>query len=202
MTREVSRRIGLFGGSFDPVHDAHVALAHIALEHLKLDELRWIPAGRPWQKHGPQASPEDRAAMVQLAIADEPRFVLERCELDREGPSYTLDTVVELQAREPGAEWFLVIGQDQYANLPSWHGWQELVARVVLAVANRAGDAPQAGSALRAEPHRMVELPLPATPLSSTALRDALAGDREIAGMVPKAVARYIADHHLYPRTH
>lgn len=86
-------RIGLFGGSFDPVHNAHLALAHAALRDAALDEVRWIPAGQPWQKTRQLAAAAHREAMVALAIEGEPRFVLDRIELQRAGPSYTLDTV-------------------------------------------------------------------------------------------------------------
>ena len=96
------KRVGLFGGSFDPVHNAHVALATTALAQLGLDELRWIPAGQPWQKARRLAAAADREAMVRLAIAGEPRFVLDRVELRRSGPTFTLDTVRELVAAEPG----------------------------------------------------------------------------------------------------
>jgi len=196
------KRIGLFGGSFDPVHDAHLALARLALDQLQLDLLYWIPVGTPWQKARSLSPAEDRAAMVERAIDGEPRFVLERCEIERGGPSYTLETVCDLQAREPGARWFLIIGQDQYANLPSWHGWRELLQRVTLAVAGRMGEEPQAGAALAAVPHRLLRLPLPPLMISSTALRAAIDAGEGIGAMVPAAVARYIDEHHLYTRTH
>ena len=190
-------RIGLFGGTFDPVHDAHVALARAALEQLALDRVLWIPAGEPWQKAGarPLTAGAHRAAMVELAIAGEPRFALERCELERAGPSYTLDTVRELQARAPGNDWFLVLGQDQYAHLDGWHGWRELLGLVTLAVAARDGVPPRPGAAVAAVPHRMLAIALPPMAHSSTALR-APAAPR--ASMVPPAVARYIDRHHLY----
>ena len=105
------RRIGLFGGSFDPVHTAHVALARLALSEMQLDEVRWVPAGQPWQKTRQLASPQHREAMVRLAIEGEPRIVLDRCELTRRGPSFTLDTVRELQAAEPGNDAFKAIYQ-------------------------------------------------------------------------------------------
>jgi nicotinate-nucleotide adenylyltransferase len=195
------QRIGLFGGTFDPVHDAHVALAHAALEQLHLDRLLWIPAGEPWQKAltRPLSAPEHRAAMVELAIAGEPRFALERCELQRPGPSYTLDTVRELQAREPGNEWFLVLGQDQYARLATWHGWRQLLGRVTLAVAARDGVAPAPSREVAAVAHRMLPLALPPMAHSSSALREP--PGTALAAMVPPAVARYIDLHHLYAAT-
>jgi nicotinate-nucleotide adenylyltransferase len=106
----VLRRIGLFGGSFDPVHNAHLALARQALDQLKLDELRWVPVGQAWQKARVLTPAAQREAMLRLAIEGEARFVLERCELQRAGPSYTLDTLRELQAATPGSDWFLLIG--------------------------------------------------------------------------------------------
>jgi nicotinate-nucleotide adenylyltransferase len=190
------KRVGLFGGSFDPVHKAHVALARVALSELGLDEVRWIPAGRPWQKARQLASPTDRAAMVKLAIADEPRFVLDRCEIDRSGASYTLDTVRELQAAQPGAEWFLIIGQDQYAVLHTWLGWQKLLARVTLAVAGRPGAAAEVHADVMQMPHRTVALPM--MDVSSTDIRQRLARGEGIDQLVPPEVARYIDRHHLY----
>ena len=131
------KRVGIFGGSFDPVHNAHLALARLALEQMSLDEVRWIPVGRPSQKTRKLSAAADREAMVRLAIAGEPRFVLDRIELRRRGVSYTLDTVRELAAAEPDTEWVLILGQDQYATLHTWRDWRELVARVTLAIANR-----------------------------------------------------------------
>jgi nicotinate-nucleotide adenylyltransferase len=195
-------RMGIFGGSFDPVHNAHVALARIALDHLQLDELRWVPAGQPWQKARRLADAQHRAAMVQLAIAGEPRFKLERCELDRADASYTLDTVRVLQSRTPHAQWFLVLGQDQYANLHTWHGWRELLDRVTLAVAARAGDEPQASAELATVPHRVTKLPMPPMPESATEVRRRLlqrgSAAQAVADMVPATVARYIDQHRLY----
>ena len=192
----MTRRIGLLGGTFDPVHNAHLALARIALDTLVLDELRWVPAGTPWQKARVITKAKHRVAMLQLALAGEPRFTLERCELERTGPSYTLDTVRELQQREPGATWFLVIGQDQYANLPTWHGWQELLPLVTLAVAARPGAAQPTDTRLQGLAHRV--LPLPAMNIAASALRQCAAGGQSITGMVPPAVARYIDQHALY----
>ena len=195
------RRIGVMGGSFDPVHVAHVALAEAAQRHLALDEVRWVPVGQAWQKARQLVSAEHRLAMVQAAIAHEPRFVLDDCEVRRGGPSYTLDTVKELQARWPGCEWFLIIGQDQYANLPTWQGCDELVSRVTLAVACRGGDEPRAPAVLEGR-HRVVRLPLPALHVSSTEIRAHLNQGQSPTSLVPhwlsEPVARYIANHQLY----
>jgi nicotinate-nucleotide adenylyltransferase len=189
-------RIGLFGGSFDPVHNAHVALAQTALDHLQLDEVRWIPAGQPWQKNRQLTPATDREAMVALAIQREPRFTLERCELQRSGASYTLDTVRELQAAQPGAQWFLIIGQDQYAGLHTWRDWQELLGLVTLAVAKRPGASAPSNPDVMQVAHREVALPM--MDISSTDIRRRIAEGRGFTGMVPDAVARYIDQHHLY----
>ena len=193
------RRVGLFGGSFDPVHSAHVALAQAALTELPLDEVRWIPAGQPWQKERSITPAVHREAMVALAIAHEPRFVLDRTELQRSGPSYTLDTVRDLARAEPGTEWVLIIGQDQYTGLHTWRDWQALLGLVVLAVANRPGPPRQPHAEVQRFAHRMV--PLPMLDISSTDIRQRVATGASISHLVPPTVARYIESHGLYRAT-
>lgn len=192
------RRIGLFGGSFDPVHNTHLALARAALQHLQLDELRWVPTGQPWHKASVPANAAHRLAMLKLATAGEPRYTVDEIELRREGPSYTIDTVRALQDAEPGHEWFLVIGQDQYERFPTWHGWQELLARLTLAVANRDGAVPEPGAELRAVPHRVDVVPLAPSALAATDIRSRLTHGLPIDTLVPPEVARYIAQNALY----
>ena len=190
------RRTGLLGGTFDPVHVAHLALARAALPALQLDQVRWIPAGQPWQKTRQVTAAHHREAMVRLAIEGEPRFVLDRIELVRSGPSFTLDTVKALAAAQPHTEWFLIIGADQYAGLHTWVDWRELLGRVTLAVANRPGPLPPVHPDVRAFPHRAV--PLPMLDISSTDVRQRVQQGADISALVPPEVARYIETHCLY----
>ena len=192
----MTRRVGVFGGTFDPVHAAHVALAEAALAELRLDEVRWIPTGQPWQKAREITGAIHRTAMVQAAIAHEPRFVLDRIEVDRSGDSFTLDTVRALAEAHPGTQWFLLIGQDQYVGLHTWRDWRTLLGLVVLAVANRPGDARQPDADVQRFPHRMV--PLPMLDISSTDIRQRVAAGADISHLVPPGVARYIETHGLY----
>ena len=192
-------RVGIFGGSFDPVHNAHVALAQSALSALQLDEVRWVPAGNPWQKARQITAAVDRVAMVQAAIAAEPRFVLDRIEVDRSGASFTLDTIRALQAALPDQHWVLLIGQDQYCGLHTWKDWQTLLSLVELAVANRPGDLDKTRTPhpdVQRFPHRMV--PLPMLDISSTDIRQRVAAGADISHLVPPGVARYIETHGLY----
>jgi nicotinate-nucleotide adenylyltransferase len=192
------RRLGLYGGSFDPPHNAHLALARLARDHLALDELRIVPAGRPWQKqHRVLASPEHRAQMVKLAVDGEPRVVVDDIELRTPGPHYTIDTLRALQSQTPG-DWFLIIGQDQYAQLHTWRDWPALLRMATIAVAARNDEQPQPGAQLAAVPHKSTVLPLPPMPLSSTELRARAARGEPLDGLVPPEVARYIDRNHLY----
>jgi nicotinate-nucleotide adenylyltransferase len=192
------RRLGVFGGSFDPVHAAHVALARVALDTLNLDALHWMPTGDAWQKTRKLTDATHRVAMLELAAQGEPRFRVDDRETRRAGATYTLDTVQELRAEHPAAQWFMVIGQDQYARLHTWHRWRELLPLVTWAVAGRAGDEPSAPPEVAALPHDMRQLPLPPMALSATDIRARIARGESIDGLVPPAVAAYIERNHLY----
>ena len=199
-----ARRIGLLGGSFDPPHLAHLALGRLAFQQLALDELRWLPAGAPWQKAGRRmASGHHRAAMLTALLQDEPGQVIDTRELARSGPTYTIDTVRELQAETPGADWFFILGQDQYGRFDTWRDWPELLQRLTLAVADRAGQVPAPPPALAAVPHRVVALPLPRHDIAASDIRGQLAAGTTVAALAPlvgAAVAGYIDQHQPSPR--
>jgi nicotinate-nucleotide adenylyltransferase len=197
--KTTTRAAGLFGGSFDPPHLAHRALAEAALAQLSLDSLVWMPARQSPHKagHAP-ASGDDRVAMLQRMTAGEPRFSIDPRELDRGGPSYTVDTLRELHAAQPGTRWWLVIGQDQYARFDTWHEWREILALAGLAVAARDGDAVRAAPGLSGIPHALRIVEMPALPHSATTVRTRAAAGLDVTALVGTPVARYIADHHLY----
>lgn len=193
------QRIGLFGGSFNPPHLAHLALARVALQQLQLDVLRWLPAGQPWQKDAAQlASAEQRLTMVRLLVGDAPGMVVDDRELRRPGASYTIDTVRELQSECPGARLMLILGQDQYQKLDTWRDAAQLRTLVTFAVAARDGQTPQAPPSWAGLAHDIIVLPLPRYDLSATLIRQQIAAGLSVSPLVGEAVARYIDKTHLY----
>jgi nicotinate-nucleotide adenylyltransferase len=194
-----ARTVGLFGGSFDPPHLAHRALAQAALAQLPLDELVWVPARQSPHKadHAP-ASGADRVAMLQRMTEGEPRFSIDPRELDRAGPSYTVDTLRQLHAEQPGTRWWLVIGQDQYARFDTWHDWRGILALAGLAVAARDGERVRAAPGLADVPHTLRIVEMTPLPHSASTVRSRAVAGLDVTALVGTPVARYIADHHLY----
>jgi ribosome-associated protein len=210
------RRIGLLGGTFDPVHVAHVALARAALAHLALDELRFVPTGRSWQKVDAGASAQQRIEMLDIATAGLPRTSIDERETKRAGASYTIDTLIELRAQlGEAAALVWIVGSDQLRNLPTWHRWEELLHYAHLAVARRAGDTLEALDArVRAlvDVHACEDLPdapagsivffpMPPMQVSGSALRDRLARGGRPAELLPPGVLDYIDRNRLYRAT-
>ena len=190
----------MFGGAFDPPHRAHVALARAAVQQLALDELRILPTGNAWHKARSLTDAAHRVAMARLAFAAVPRAQVDERELQRQGPTYSVDTLRELQAERPQAQLFLLMGEDQAADFTRWHQWQEVARLAVLAVAGRGSGAGVA--ALAALPDvRVVALQWPAMPESATDIRARLTRGQDITELVGPAVARYIDSHHLYQTT-
>ncbi len=195
------RRLGVFGGAFDPPHLAHRALAQVALDQLALDRLLVVPTGVAWHKRRPLSEAVHRVAMARLAFDGMSGVQVDTREVERAGPSYTVDTLRALRLQHAQAQLYLVIGQDQAQALPGWHAWEEIVALAVIAVAGRgaahAGAAPawQPPDALRA---RFVQLQLPPFDLSATDIRRRAGLGESVEPLVGGPVARYIALHRLY----
>jgi nicotinate-nucleotide adenylyltransferase len=192
------KRVGLYGGSFDPVHLGHVAVAKAAQVQLGLEQVRWLPAGVPWQKQRALTPAHHRVAMLQLALDVDPAHVIDRREVDRPGPTYTIDTLESLAVDFPGTEWHLILGQDQFAKLHTWHRWQEVVARVHFGVVARSGKLAQVSDEVRPMLPRGKPIEMTPMPFASTEIRRRVAAGGSAAGMVPEAVARYIDRHGLY----
>jgi nicotinate-nucleotide adenylyltransferase len=207
------RRIGLLGGTFDPIHVGHLALARAAREALLLDELRFIPTGQSWQKSGSGVDAAARLEMVRLAVGATPGFVVDDREVRRAGASYTIDTLIELRAElGPEPALVLVLGSDQLRNLATWHRYRELLDHAHIAVTQRGThplatlDAPV--EALLAAHGRDALPDAPAgavvffrmapVPVSATALRERLARGERPAELLPPAVLDYIERHRLY----
>ena len=197
-------RIGVFGGAFDPPHNAHVALARVALEQLALDELKVFPTGDAWHKPRPLSAATHRLAMARLAFEGLDRVCVDEREIRRAGPTYTIDTLLALQAEHPGAQLVLILGEDQARALPNWHRWQEILQFAIICVATRdtaAGSFDEskafAGFAGVLDAH-LQHLVLAPMDVGSTRIRALAAAGQSIAPLVPQAVARYISHHHLY----
>jgi nicotinate-nucleotide adenylyltransferase len=185
--------VGLFGGSFDPIHHGHLIVGRAVAETLGLEELRFMPAGeQPFKQGRHVASASERATMVALAVAGEAGLAVERCEVDRPGPSYTVDTLRTLRSREPGQDFTLVVGADATRELDQWREAAALPALARIVAVARPG-TPRPASALV---ERVVEVP--AVDLSATQIRRRVAEGRSIRYLVPDAVAEFIAIHGLY----
>jgi nicotinate-nucleotide adenylyltransferase len=184
-------RIGVLGGSFDPVHHGHLIAARSLREELELDLVVLIPAGQqPFKRDGHGASATERATMAELAVAGEAGLAVDRIEVERAGPSYTVDTLAALQARRPDADWTLLVGADAAAEFPAWRSAERIrgLARVV--AFTRAG-SDQPGTDLPV-------VKIPAVEISSTDIRARVRAGRSIRYLVPDVVADYIAAGQLY----
>ncbi|HYK94870.1 MAG TPA: nicotinate-nucleotide adenylyltransferase [Candidatus Dormibacteraeota bacterium] len=201
MTRRTS--VGLMGGTFDPIHVGHLAIAEEARDALGLDRIVFVPAGQPPHKpSGAVTAAEHRVAMVELAIAGNAAFELSRTEVDRPGLSYTVDTVEALAAE---ADLTVILSVETFAELPAWHEPERLFAAARLAVVPREGypapDPAWLSATFPGREDRVTYLEGPRLGLSSTALRARVAAGRSIRYLVPDAVGAYIAANHLYVRT-
>jgi nicotinate-nucleotide adenylyltransferase len=203
-------KVGMLGGTFDPIHAGHLALARSAREQLGLERILVVPAGRPPHKlRRTITPPEDRLAMVELAIAGEAGLVASRIEIDRAGPSFTIDTAAELvagAAREARPiELTIILSAESFADLPSWHEPDALLRVARIAVAPRPGHPAPTPEWLDVRlpgfADRIDVLDGPHLDVSASDIRARIAAGRSIGGLVPAPVAAYIEAHHLYRRT-
>lgn len=186
-------KIGVFGGSFDPVHVGHLVAAEHARNELGLDQVRFVPAGQqPLKVEGHGAAAEHRLAMLARAIRGHPGFVLDRSEIDRPGPSYTIDTLRALRTAHPQDQLFFIVGADAARDLAQWREADRLPELATVVVVTRPG-----ASAPR---HRAVArvLEIPAVDVSATGIRDAVRRGDPISHLVPPGVDQYITAHGLY----
>lgn len=200
--------VGVFGGTFDPIHHGHLRPALELKQALGLDEVRFVPCRQPPHRAAPVASPEARAEMVERAIEGVEGFTLDRRELHREGPSYTLDTLAALRREIPDQRLMLLLGTDAFLGLPGWHGWRALLELAHIAVAHRPGWSLEDGTGLEELTHgRMVSEPgelnasaagrivlvaVTQLEISATALRSAANAGGDIRFLVPEVVREYI----------
>lgn len=201
--REV-KRIGVFGGAFDPPHNAHVALALVALAQLELDALHIIPTGQAWHKARQLSAAVHRLTMTRLAFQGLPRVVLDEREVQRAGPTFTIDTLEALQAENPQAQLYLIIGADQFLAFRQWHRWRDILQLAIICIAGRTESTLDEAQfeAYTGQSSRFLTLELPLMPVSATHIRHLMASGAatggEIAHLVPEPVARYISLHQLY----
>lgn len=210
--------LGVFGGTFDPVHFGHLRLAEEACEALALDTVRWIPAGQPWHRTAPQTAAAHRLGMVRCATASNPLFDVDAREVESGNPSYTVETVLSLRAELGSTRPLVVIlGADAFSRLHTWHRWRELFELAHIGLATRAGQAVQASAldpalateltarsrgdarTLRSAPGgAIVRFDMTALAISATDLRARLARGASCRYLAPTAVLDYIRHHRLY----
>ncbi len=200
------QRIGIFGGSFDPIHLGHLWIAEACREQCRLDQILFIPAATsPLKPDGPQAANDKRLMMVQLAISGHPNFHADSRELDRQGTSYTIDTIRSLQQERPDVDWFLIMGTDAANSLDQWKSPAELLALVTLIIVRRAGESEIDWSllerlggtetVLRSQHHQVTSALIE---LSSGELRERVKQGRSIRYRVPRSVEAFIEAEKLY----
>ncbi|MER3416298.1 MAG: nicotinic acid mononucleotide adenylyltransferase [Gemmataceae bacterium] len=191
-------RVGVFGGSFDPVHWAHLVIAEQAREQVALDRVLFVPAARPPHKQTqPLSTFAHRATMLRLAIAGHLAFEVSEVEKDRPGPSYTVATLEDLRRCHPEADLFLILGGDSLRDFPNWREPERIASMATLVA------APRPGYLVQSLPNwvRLQEIQVPLLEISSTDIRKRVASGRSIRYLVPRAVECYIEAHGLYRNT-
>jgi nicotinate-nucleotide adenylyltransferase len=182
--------IAVLGGTFDPVHNAHLAIARSALERLGVARILWIPTGMPGYRKPAVAPASDRVAMLKLALKDERRYAIDEREIQPGASAYTHDTLEALRAENPGAEFTLLMGADQYAQRAAWHRWPELEKLCRIAVIERPDTPKPKGN--------VIHLPMTPLAISASDIRARVSRGEDISAMVPAPVLQYIKARKLY----
>lgn len=200
-----SRRLGVFGGTFDPIHSGHLIAAASVRNALELEQVIFVPTGHSWHKiPGPLAPSMDRLAMVDLALADYENFTSSDVDINRLGPTYTIDTLTDLQAQfaqefpDDEFTWFFITGADALAEFPSWKDPEEILARAQMVGVSRPGFTVAPGPLLTGH-SIVIEAPTP--DISSSDIRQRVREGRSLEGLLPIVVAQYIEEHTLYRDT-
>lgn len=192
-------KIGILGGTFDPPHNGHLAMARAALTTLELDEVIFVPAGKNPLKDRHASAPRTRFEMTKLAIENEPKFLLTDIEIQRKGPSYTIETLSELNFAHPGEYW-VILGSDSLKSFQEWKNWEKILKLARLAVAVRKPNSLENLQALL--PQEIMEkvdvLEMPLQEVSSTDVRVRIQDGKPYAHLLPDAVRRYIESNRLY----
>lgn len=192
----VRRRVGVMGGTFDPIHVGHLVAANEAYSQLGLDDLVFVPTGQPWQKADRDvSSAEDRYLMTVIATASNPRFTVSRVDIDRSGPTYTIDTLRDLREQQPGAELFFITGADALAQILSWKDADALFELAQFIGVTRPGYVLTEQGLPAARVHLQE---VPAMAISSTDCRDRVGAGEPVWYLVPDGVVQYINKHRLY----
>jgi nicotinate-nucleotide adenylyltransferase len=192
-------RLGLFGGTFDPIHLGHLRAAENALEGLELDRVAFVPAATPPHRAEPSSSALDRYAMTALATAGHPRFAVSDVELRRDGPSYTVDTVAGLRRESPEYDVFVIVGSDTLPEMATWKEHERLMTLCTVAVVARPGEAlSSSGRSGGEQPKGVARVDGPGLAISASDIRARVRQRKSVRYLVPDAVADYIAKKRLY----
>ncbi|WP_026373819.1 nicotinate-nucleotide adenylyltransferase [Agrococcus lahaulensis] len=193
---ERRRRLGIMGGTFDPVHNGHLVAASEVAHHFALDEVVFVPTGEPYQKRNVSPS-EDRYLMTVIATASNPRFRVSRIDIDRGGPTYTIDTLRDVRAAHPDAELFFITGADAFTSIVEWKDADELWELAHFVAVTRPGHHLSVQDYPR---ERVSELEIPALAISSTDCRARVRAGYPVWYLVPDGVVQYISKNDLYRR--
>ncbi len=201
MTQHQARRIGVMGGTFDPIHHGHLVAASEVQAWFDLDEVVFVPTGDPWQKSDRAVSPaEHRYLMTVVATASNPRFTVSRVDIDREGPTYTIDTLRDLHAQRPDDDLYFITGADALAEIFTWRSADELFELAQFVGCTRPGHEMDAETLAAIPADRVTMVEIPALAISSTDCRARTGRGEPVWYLVPDGVVQYIVKHHLYEK--